>query len=724
MKTNKFSIFNFKFLIPFFALWAMNVQAVTVEQVAGTYQGTLSIDDEPYPNEKIYILPGTEAGRITFVLPDFRYNGAPLGDIVLVNVGMSNSGELTIDETSLYIKAIRARATISSTGSTLSATSAQIGLEIGVAAVPMPIPVTFSGQKQTSANYAITNGGFEGAWTSHEPQGWHSFGTATGDYASFVTGNTGQFQQSSDTRPGSTGSHSALLQSKTVLGVSANGNCTNGRINAGSMSATDASGNYSFSEPGSSYTTPFVGQPDSLVFWAKYLPGGGSIEDASNQASAHAVLTTNARYQDPESSDYSTVKIGEATARFSATTELGWRRVSVPFSYTSVDPKQMAYMLITFSTNKTPGGGNSTKKSPDNLYIDDAEMVYNYGLKSLTLDGQAVSFTQGVATLSQTYSDSEYSAVVTTDGRAAKSFIGYDAETYSMYVYVVADNYSQSGDYTVYRVQMTVPEVPVTDTYYSYEATTCDNAAYSDELFQELTEAGTYVDTIPNMQGGDSIVTLTLRVLPTYRMEETLYRTEIDTIWRGQAISGLAQQAEPYLYYDVLEAANGCDSTYVLRLYISDIPVTYGVYEAQMCEGESVTYEGVTYSEAYEGDIHVAKKNQYGGDSIVHLTVTVLPNYTIDEYKTIHEGAQESWEGWNLSTMPVGEMTLDAWYYTEQDCDSTLILHLTVLPKQLETGVGDVQSTNVQCTKVVIDGQMYIRRGEELFDPLGRRIKN
>jgi hypothetical protein len=173
----------------------------------------------------------------------------------------------------------------------------------------------------------------------------------------------------------------------------------------------------------------------------------------------------------------------------------------------------------------------------------------------------------------------------------------------------------------------------------------------------------------------------------------------------------------------VLEAANGCDSTYVLRLYISDIPVTYGVYEAQMCEGESVTYEGVTYSEAYEGDIHVAKKNQYGGDSIVHLTVTVLPNYTIDEYKTIHEGAQESWEGWNLSTMPVGEMTLDAWYYTEQDCDSTLILHLTVLPKQLETGLDAEQSEQRVAEKIMIGGQMYIRRGEELFDPIGRKIR-
>ena len=194
------------------------------------------------------------------------------------------------------------------------------------------------------------------------------------------------------------------------------------------------------------------------------------------------------------------------------------------------------------------------------------------------------------------------------------------------------------------------------------------------------------------------------------------------SIWRGQAISGLTQQSEPYLYSDRLEATNGCDSTYVLRLYISDLPVSYGSYEAQMCEGETVTYEGVTYSEAFEDDIRIQEKNQYGGDSIVHLTVTVLPNYTIDEYKTIHEGDPESWEGWNLSTMPVGEMTLDAWYYTEQDCDSTLILHLTVLPKQLHTGLDAEQSEQRVAEKMMRNGQLYIRRGEELFDLTGRKI--
>ncbi len=742
MMKHKFLIFNFKFLIPFFALWAMNVSAVTTADVNGMYQGLLNIGGQTYPNKQVYLLAGTADGTVTFVLPDFRYGGASLGDIVLPNIPMDENGRLTMENRTLYIRAIQERATISVLNdfrdgsdvynSELSASRAQVLLQIGAPTLPEPILVLFSGSRVTNRNYAIVNGGFEGSWTNGEPQGWHSFNSATGDYVSFVQ-NTDQFTRSTETRPGSAGSQSAKIQTKIVVGNNANGNCTNGRINAGSMTATDAQGNYNFSDPSASgYNTPFVGQPDSLVFWAKYIPADKKPGNSVNRARAHAVVTTNARYQDPESGNYANVKIAEAGINYAATADMGWQRLAVPFEYTQLDPSKAAYMLITFTTNQTPGGGSSYSEGGlfnktyylDDVYLDDVEMVYNHRLQGLTVDGEPVAFVQGVATLSQTYSDSEYVIAATADGRGAESFIGYDAAQNSVYVYVVANDYSQSGDYTVYTVQMAAPDVPVAETYYSYEASTCDNTPYSDELFQDLTESGQYVDTIPNMQGGDSIVTLTLRVLPTYRMEETLYRTEIDTVWRGQAIRGLSQQTEPYMYYDRLEALNGCDSLFVLRLYISDLPVSYGVYEALICEGEDVTYEGVTYSEAYEGDIHVAKKNQYGGDSIVHLTVTVLPNYTIDQYMTIHQGDQANWEGWNLSTMPEGEMTLDAWYYSEQDCDSTLILHLTVLPKQLETGVGDVQSTNVQCTKVVIDGQMYIRRGEELFDLTGRKVED
>ena len=39
------------------------------------------------------------------------------------------------------------------------------------------------------------------------------------------------------------------------------------------------------------------------------------------------------------------------------------------------------------------------------------------------------------------------------------------------------------------------------------------------------------------------------------------------------------------------------------------------------------------------------------------------------------------------------------------------------------TGVVEAQSDNVQCTKVVKDGNLYILRGEELYDILGKRIK-
>ena len=39
------------------------------------------------------------------------------------------------------------------------------------------------------------------------------------------------------------------------------------------------------------------------------------------------------------------------------------------------------------------------------------------------------------------------------------------------------------------------------------------------------------------------------------------------------------------------------------------------------------------------------------------------------------------------------------------------------------TGVVEVQSDNVQCTKVIKDGTLYILRGEEVYDILGKRIK-
>ena len=941
------------------------VSAVTVDEVAGTFKGNLNIGGTPYPDKEIYILPGTEEGSITFVLPDFKYNNAPLGDIVLVNIPMDETGMLTLEHTTLYIKAITERAELSvlngfedggkTYNSVISASEAQVLLSIQAPSVPEPILVLFMGSKVTNANYAVTNGGFEGNWSNGEPQGWHSFNTATGDYVSFVQ-NTDQFTRQSDVRPGSAGTQSAMIQTKIVVGANANGNCTNGQINAGSLTATDASGNYNFSDPSNSgYNTPFVGNPDSLVFWAKYIPADKNPSNPVNKARAHVVITTAARYQDPEVADYSSVKIAEAEVNYTATESMGWQRLAMPFVYSAVDPSKAAYVLLTFTSNYQPGGGSSYSEGGlfnktyylDNVYLDDVEMVYNHSLKSFTMDGNAVTFNDGQAVSTQEFSDSSYDLQAVTDGKAAQAFIGYDATSSRVYIYVVADSYAQAHAYSVYTLQMEKPKPPVVDTEYAYTATICQGETYSDELFQNLTESGEHKTTIPNTQGGDSLITFTLTVLPTYsfpteasmqmdktytwrdkeykdlapgtykdtvflktkagcdslftltltvksigyefneqqtacrneeatwrdkqllteeagtfiiydslksvygedsvfiltltvlptysfpteasiqmdetytwhdkeykdlapgtykdtvflktkagcdslftlmltvksigyefneqqtacRNEEATWRDKqllteeagtfiiydslksvygedsvfiltltvlpifsfletqhvntIDILWHGQAVRDLAPADEPYIYHDSLTTLAGCDSVFTLMVYVSSVPVTYGTFETSMCEGETVEFEGVTYAAAFDGNIHLAEPNIYGGDSIVRLIVTVLPNYTIDEYMTITVGDDASWEGWNLSTMEVGELTLTTSYYTEYDCDSTLVLHLTVKPEQIGTGVETVdRSPMTNAAKFLRDGVLYIRREDgTIYTIIGTKIK-
>ena len=109
----------------------------------GVYSGSVTINGTSYNANQIYVLPGAEANTLTCVV----------GQQVLVNIPSSS--------------------------------------------------IVLSAQ-EINANYAITNGGFEGNWSNSEPQGWHSFPSATGTYASMAGGDD-QYKQSTEKRPGSTG---------------------------------------------------------------------------------------------------------------------------------------------------------------------------------------------------------------------------------------------------------------------------------------------------------------------------------------------------------------------------------------------------------------------------------------------------------------------------------------------------------------------------------------
>lgn len=452
-------------------MMSAQMMAVTTQDVCGRYDGMLNISGQAYPNKQVYLLPGTVDNTVTFVLPDFTFGAkGKLGNIVLPNIPMDASGKLTLENSTLYLDSIQERATITVLNgledggivynSIVTDNEAQVLLQIGAPSLPQPILVLFQGVATTGKNYAIQNGGFEGAWTNNEPQAWHSFGTATGIMADFVLDNTYQFVASTDVRPSTSGSQSALLSSNMLMGVKANGNCTNGQINAGSMTADAPADNYNFSDPtNAGYNTPLQGRPDSLVFWAKYVPADKNPANEVNRARASVVLTTDARYQDPETANFGEARIAKAEINFAATAEMGWQRLAVPFLYNSED--MPAYILTTFTTNQVPGGGSSYSIGSsfnkvnvvDSVYLDDVELVYNKELSQFTKDGVGLEFLHRVATLESNYCDDCAKFAAVADGRSAQTFIAFDAAHKCIYIYVIADDYQQSGDYRLYRVE-------------------------------------------------------------------------------------------------------------------------------------------------------------------------------------------------------------------------------------------------------------------------------
>ena len=214
------------------------------------------------------------------------------------------------------------------------------------------------------------NRGFE-QWTNRvsEPTHWHSGGTATGTFSSWVDS---QIEQSTQTRPGSSGTKSVRLYPESIWGVTANGNLTNGRMNAGSMSAT-GSGNYNYTQRSqTAFNTPITQLPDSLTLWVCFR-----CQSSSDKAQVKAVVHGNADYKIIANGTEEPMDMHVATAlsSFSRTSAANgaytWRRLSIPFNNNG-PCTDVRYILMTATTNETPGSGSTS----DDLFLDDLLLVY------------------------------------------------------------------------------------------------------------------------------------------------------------------------------------------------------------------------------------------------------------------------------------------------------------------------------------------------------------
>lgn len=263
-------------------------------------------------------------------------------------------------------------------------------------------------QVAIGSGYQMPNQSFEAWHTSTgnyvEPNGWHSFESATGGLASSA-GN--HLEKSSDAHSGDA---SARIYATSIFGIVANGTMTTGRMNAGSMTASDTKNNAYLDTSmadvdgnGDPFYIPLYSRPDSVAVWVKFKQGKATADHP--YATISAVITDGTYYQDPEDKAYTNV-VAKAKNNKIATTGGKWVRISAPFVYTdnAVEPQAV---LITISTNADAGKGSAN----DEVLVDDIELVYNAQLTSLKIKGQDVA---GFSPEKKAY-EMELNEVITAD---------------------------------------------------------------------------------------------------------------------------------------------------------------------------------------------------------------------------------------------------------------------------------------------------------------------
>lgn len=222
----------------------------------------------------------------------------------------------------------------------------------------------------------MKNGGFE-EWesvttTGQEPIHWNSFLTVGGSLAGTARGD--QLKPSSIVRNSAHGSTSAIINSRSVIGVVANGNLTNGRINAGSLSASGSS-NYNYSDLNDANHHQTISCiPDSATVWVYYdKKGTREGEEARASFIIHGDDQTDLSKTVREPHNTQPLLVS-AVADLNYSTHGEWVRLSIPFAVAEqTDWNQPKYILASFTTNKTPGRNSG---SHDNILIDDIVMIY------------------------------------------------------------------------------------------------------------------------------------------------------------------------------------------------------------------------------------------------------------------------------------------------------------------------------------------------------------
>ena len=226
---------------------------------------------------------------------------------------------------------------------------------------------------------------------------------------------------------------------------------------------------------------------------------------------------------------------------------------------------------------------------------------------------------------------------------------------------------------------LTVHAVPET----VINAAICFNESY---VFNghTLTESGTYIDTLISVNQCDSIVTLNLTVYPEKR------DTIVAHICKGTSYSengfDIVAPSATDFYTNTFPDVHGCDSTTVLHLFVHDSAVTH-LY-ASVCYGEAYTENGFDITTAEAGDHTFTRELQtaFECDSTVYLHLTVNPTYHLTDTLTVCQSNEPylyAPANQYFSIAEAGQYDTVLSYTTTAGCDSILTLTLHILPSYI-----------------------------------------
>jgi hypothetical protein len=212
-------------------------------------------------------------------------------------------------------------------------------------------------------------------------------------------------------------------------------------------------------------------------------------------------------------------------------------------------------------------------------------------------------------------------------------------------------------------------------TYGSQVIAICEgDSFFAGGTYQVL--AGTYVDTIQNTLGCDSILNTTLQVILPLYQNLSVSICEGDSFFVGGSYQSLAGT-----YNDTLQSSQGCDSILITNLQL--IPPVSTTLNVSICLGDSV-YAGGSY-QTTPGTYADKLQSIAGCDSIVTTILQVI--YPLFHTNTVFIcDGQSYFAGGNWQTMTGSYVdTLVA----VTGCDSILTTDLTVYPNPMVYLGGD-----------------------------------